>query len=197
MKFNFFNSKISKPQQLIYLFFIVFCVGMALLIFSKSQLKEVEKETTYSNPTTNKINNNNNKSNDTYRENIEKKLEDEFSKIDGVGNVVVLVTMKTNGEIVINKDIPNTSSKTIEKDAEGGTRESEENDREETTVLVSKEDGSEEPIIIKEFLPEVQGVLIIAEGGDDINVKNDLINATKVLLDLPAHRIEVMKMVSK
>ncbi len=43
----------------------------------------------------------------------------------------------------------------------------------------------------------MSGVVIIAEGGENPIVKNYLIHVAQVLLDLPAHKIEVMKMVKQ
>lgn len=191
MKFNIPNMQDNKQKKIINILFIVFCLGFAIIIFNKQNTIEEEKQQKTQNNTSvlheeDTIN---------YNDAIEKRLEDEFKKIDGVGNVNVLLTMKTKGEIVLNKDSPYSSSKITEMDKEGGSRESDEIDQQQVTVMIKKGDGSEEPIIIKELLPEVNGILIIAEGGDNLIVKNNLINAAKVLLDLPAHKIEVMKRV--
>lgn len=200
MKLNFFNSKNSKYKKFISMFFIVFCFGMLLIFLSRNETntnktntnKTVETKPVYEQSFTNQEDDVGSVS---YCERIENKLEEEFAKIDGVGKVVVIITMKTKGEIVLNKDIPTSESQITETDAQGGSRESSDTERQETTVLINNGNG-EKPIIIKEFLPEVNGILIIAEGGDNIYIKNNLINAAKVLLDLPAHKIEVMKMVS-
>lgn len=195
MKLNFFNSKNSKYQKFISLFFIVFCFGMILLFLSRNEAntnKTVETKPEYEQSFANQ---DDDVGSVSYGEQIENKLEEEFAKIEGVGKVVVIITMKTKGEIVLNKDTPTSESQIIEKDAQGGSRESNDSERQETTILINSGNG-ERPIIIKEFLPEVNGILIIAEGGDNIYIKSNLINAAKVLLDLPAHKIEVMKMVS-
>ncbi|GMQ57775.1 stage III sporulation protein AG [Vallitalea sediminicola] len=131
----------------------------------------------------------------TYEEKLEKRLEKEFANIDGVGKIEVIIMLKTSGEIVINKDIPNSKTQSDEVDSEGGTRQNIQTDSREATVLINNSDGSTKPIILKELEPEISGVVIIAEGGDDILVKKNLINAAKVLLDVPMHKIEVMKMV--
>ncbi|PKM95863.1 MAG: hypothetical protein CVU84_03415 [Firmicutes bacterium HGW-Firmicutes-1] len=190
MNFKLPSIQNNKQKRIINLLFIIFCIGFAFVIFYKQNTSEEQQPNKQLNTAVLQ-------EEDTihYSDAIEKKLEIEFEKIDGVGSVDVLLTMKTKGEVVLNKDSPNSSSKTTEKDKEGGSRESEENDQQQITVMIKKGDGSEEPIIIKELLPEVNGILIIAEGGDDLIVKNNLINAAKVLLDLPAHKIEVMKRV--
>ncbi|PKM50042.1 MAG: hypothetical protein CVV02_13040 [Firmicutes bacterium HGW-Firmicutes-7] len=191
MKFNLPGIQDNKQKKIINILFIIFCIGFAIIIFNKQNIMEEEKFQKAQGDASVLHEEESIK----YSDAIEKRLEEEFRKIDGVGRVDVLLTMKTKGEVVLNKDSPYSSSNINEKDKDGGSRESDEMNQQQTTVMIKKGDGSEAPIIIKELLPEVNGILIIAEGGDDIIVKNNLINAAKVLLDLPAHKIEVMKRV--
>ena len=195
MKLDFFTkgNKTEKDKKKISFLFIMFLTGLLLLLFSKNLIKP-------SNNT--KVDNsiiapNTYKASDpqTYEEKLEKRLEKEFANIDGVGKVEVIIMLKTSGEIIINKDTPNSQTQSDEVDSEGGTRQNIQTDSKEATVLINNSDGSTKPIILKELEPEISGVVIIAEGGDDILVKKNLINAAKVLLDVPMHKIEVMKMV--
>ncbi len=193
MKFQFFsnggNKKLDKKTM--HMLFIVFVVGVILLILSQLfNNKSPEQPAHTVLPSVSA------KRNDslTYEEKLERKLEDELSKIQNVGNVEVILTLKAGKEMVLDKDMPMTQSKINEQDSEGGSRISEDQDVKETTVIVNNPDGSTNPIILKELEPEVNGIVIIAQGGDDLIVKNNLINAAKVLLDIPAHKIEVMKM---
>ena len=55
-------------------------------------------------------------------------------------------------------------------------------------------DGSSSPVIIKEMTAEISGIVIVAEGGDDIFVKNSLIRAAQALFGVPANKVEVFKM---
>ena len=52
------------------------------------------------------------------------------------------------------------------------------------------------PFIIKENKPQVEGVLVLAEGADDVNIKNAIIQSVSSLLDVPVHKIAVYKMVN-
>lgn len=196
MKFDFFtkgNEPTEKDKKRINLYIIIFLIGVLLLMIPKtfmrsSNNKVVDNEIIA--PNTYKTSNP-----QTYEEKLEKRLEKEFTKIDGVGKIEVIIMLKTSGEIVINKDVPNSSSDTEELDAQGGKRLMTQKEQQEATVLINNSDGSTKPIILKELEPQISGIVIIAEGGDDIVVKNNLINAAKVLLDVPVHKIEVMKMV--
>jgi len=42
-------------------------------------------------------------------------------------------------------------------------------------------------------MPEVKGVLVVAEGASDATVKENLVNSVKVLLDIPFIRYRLWK----
>lgn len=196
MNLDFFtkgNEPNDKDKKRINLYIIIFLIGVLLLIVPKNFMRPNNNKMVDNKiiaPNTYKASNP-----QTYEEKLEKRLEKEFAKIDGVGKIEVIIMLKTSGEIVINKDVPNSNSETDEVDAQGGKRLIKQTEQQEATVLINNSDGSTKPIILKELEPQISGVVIIAEGGDDIIVKNNLINGAKVLLDVPVHKIEVMKMV--
>ena len=48
--------------------------------------------------------------------------------------------------------------------------------------------------MIKETMPEVRGVLVIAQGADDLSIVEEIKEAAMALFHLDAHKIKVMKM---
>ena len=52
------------------------------------------------------------------------------------------------------------------------------------------------PYVIKENMPSIAGVLIIADGADKAEVVQNISDAVKALFDVDAHKIKVMKMVN-
>ena len=54
--------------------------------------------------------------------------------------------------------------------------------------------GVQEPLVLKETAPKVEGVLILCEGGDNITIKEAISKACQALFNVPAHKIEVLKM---
>lgn len=198
MKFNLDYFRKNKPFKYLIIFSILFLMGFLTLFASKDIIEEKQKESiSYRDDSLENIESRIQSKRLSYTEEIEERLKEKLSKIDGAGNLEVLLTLDNNGEIILNKDIPSSSNTRTEEDTSGGGLKYEEKEVRESTVIVRRSDGSEEPIIIKEIMPEVKGVLIIAEGADDSTVKTDLIHAVKVLLDLPVHKIEVVKMKSK
>lgn len=184
----------NKYKRFLGILMIVFCFGMVFMVMNNEWKS---KKSTLPNEFGDETLLSQQQNTSTFAEQFEKKLATQLQKIEGVGNVEVIITMKSNGELILNKDQPIKSSTSNEVDGQGSTAESTEIEQEMATILVQNSDGSEEPIVIKELTPEVSGILIIAEGGENIVVKSNLIQAAKVLLDLPANKIEVLKMVSK
>jgi len=130
----------------------------------------------------------------TYITEMETKLMNILRKVSGIGEVEVMITLKSSEEQVPLKDNPSTQESVNEVDGEGGSRTNNNVTRDESTVLVTNEDGNSVPYILQELEPEVEGVVVIAEGGDDINVVMDIMEAAEVLFDVPAHKVKVMKM---
>lgn len=132
-----------------------------------------------------------------YVTNLEKKLEDILSKVNGVGKVYVMITLEESKELVTLKDMPYTQDSVNENDGEGGSRVSDTITREDETVMSTTEEGATTPYIIKEIQPTISGVLVIAEGGKDAIIKFDIVEAVEALFDLPVHKIKVMEMDSE
>jgi stage III sporulation protein AG len=130
----------------------------------------------------------------TYITEMENKLESILRKVSGIGEVDVMITTKGSKEQVPLKDNPSTQESLNEVDGEGGSRTNNSVKREESTVLVTNEDGNSVPYILQELEPEIEGVIVIAEGGDDVNIILDIMEAAEVLFDVPAHKVKVMKM---
>ncbi|AEV68666.1 stage III sporulation protein AG [Acetivibrio clariflavus] len=124
---------------------------------------------------------------------LQKSIEEILSQINGVGKVDVLVTYSSGREIVPYSDVKKSDEITEEKDSTGGTRKINQSSYESQIAYEDSGSGVKKPIILKELLPEVKGVVVVAEGADDPLVKESLINAVKVLLDVPVHKIQVFE----
>lgn len=125
-----------------------------------------------------------------YEEKLERKLEQILSQVEGIGEVEVVINIKASGEIVLNKDKSSSSSSVTESGQ--STKNSQEKQEEENTILM----GSE-PYVIQEYAPVVEGILVIAEGGDSSEVQKEINDALTALFDLAPHKIKVLKKVRK
>ncbi len=123
----------------------------------------------------------------------ETRLRTLLSQIQGVGRVDVMITYSAAGENVPAYDTSKKTSRTDEKDSEGGTRNITEDESENTLVYEDSPTGGKTPVILKKLSPEVKGVLVVAEGADSVTVREHIVSAVRVVLDIPAHRVEVVQ----
>lgn len=130
----------------------------------------------------------------TYIENMETRLTNVLSQVDGIGKVQVMITAKATQEKVVLKDTPYKKTTVKEEDSTGATRESKETTSEEGTILEKQQDGSESPYITKELQPEIEGVVVIAEGAAQKQIEAEINDAVVALFSVPSHKIKVMKM---
>ena len=117
-----------------------------------------------------------------------------LSRIDGVGETAVMIRASASKEYVVEKDVTTGSSTMIETDAQGNTRQNNEASRSEVSVYTKDDNGQDIPWVIKEIDPEIEGVLVAAEGGADEVVAGEITQAVQVLFDIPVHKIKVVKM---
>ncbi|MDD3394084.1 MAG: hypothetical protein EOM28_03505 [Clostridia bacterium] len=120
---------------------------------------------------------------------MEGRMAEILSKIQGAGQVDVMLTFRISTESVLAQEEKTEESRSQEN---GKTNE---NLQKETTVVMTEDgNGKTSPVILTEHSPQVEGVVIVAEGGDNAVVCNALSNAAQALLDVPAHKIAILKM---
>jgi stage III sporulation protein AG len=122
-------------------------------------------------------------------ETLAKQAQSILSQVDGVGVVAVSVTLATGAEHDLACNGTSRKSVIEEKDSGGGTRITTESDEQMEYVLTQ---GRGEPLILKEKAPEIKGVLVVAEGAKDVQIKIQLSRAVQSLFDLPAHRVMIL-----
>ncbi|MEA4972271.1 hypothetical protein SDC9_106523 [bioreactor metagenome] len=125
---------------------------------------------------------------------LESKTESLLSQVEGAGRVRVMITLDSDGESVYAEEKKTSNSQTDEKASEGDNREIASETEEKSVVMVNNGDGSTSPVIIKETAAKIAGIVIVAEGGDNILVKDSLIRAAQALFDVPANKVAVFKM---
>lgn len=128
----------------------------------------------------------------------EARLTELLSCVEGAGNVQVMITAHATREKVVGKDVNETASKVTENDSSGGTRVTDESSYGETALYGGGTSGQDsgEPYIIKELTPEIEGVVVAAEGAGDEYIVDEITQAVSVLFNLPVHKIKVVKMES-
>jgi len=126
--------------------------------------------------------------------NLEKRLEEVLSAMQGVGRVKVMITLSSSGEKIVEKDIPLERSNIVEKDSAGGNRSTNEMFSQEETVYSTNSQGDKVPYVIKENSAVVGGVSVVAEGGDNAQIQKNISDTVQALFGIEAHKIKVVKM---
>ena len=124
---------------------------------------------------------------------LERRLANILRQMEGAGNVQVMINQKDNGEKVVEKDT-SVSNRSTQEDGGGTIRNIVEQENQETTIYGQTASGGESPYVTQELAPQIEGVLVLAEGADNASVKKDITDAVMALFGLEAHKIKVMKM---
>ena len=189
MKMQDFMQKIKEKKLKRSDWLILVLAGILILIIALPTDTKEKKQAGEAKENISKENN----TMEASKDEIERKLEDILEKIDGAGDVKVMITYQDSGTQVVEKD-KNTSENSVEEsDSTGGVRSTKEQQLQESTVY-DEADAGNTPFVSKELLPKVEGILIVASGGDNQKVKQNISEAVLALFQVEAHRIKIVKM---
>jgi len=132
--------------------------------------------------------------NNSFEAVLERRLEEALTKIDGAGEVKVMLTLSHGREIIVAEDKTTNESITRDLGAEGEGKTTETSSIDARKIIITGGDGVSKPLVLREVQPQIEGAIIIAEGGDDIVVKQALTSAAVAVLGLQASRIQVFRM---
>lgn len=120
-----------------------------------------------------------------YKRRLEQELEDFLSSVAGVGTVKVLIYIKESPEYVVEKDSPTSNSV---------NGENSEVRKEETTVYTVNGNGDQVPFIAQTKSPQIDGVVISAQGASNEAVRLQIVKLVMALYGVEANKIEVLEM---
>lgn len=132
-------------------------------------------------------------SSEAYAKRLERRLAEALEHVDGVGKAEVVITMKSTGQKIVEKDRNSSSQTSTEEDQNGGTRVVEDRSFDAVSIYTQGSDGSQAPYVSQEMLPEIEGVVVIADGGDNAVVVQNVTEAIQALFGVEAHKIKIMK----
>lgn len=109
-----------------------------------------------------------------YVKSLEDKLSYTLSNVEKAGDVCVMITLESGHETVL-------ATKITKTETQNGIEVV------ESPIIVNGK-----TVVIKENLPKIKGVLIVAEGAGNIAVFNKIQQATISLLDINLNQIEIL-----
>ena len=128
-----------------------------------------------------------------YAAELERRLEAVLSEIDGAGHVKAMITLEDSGESIVEKDTVNETTDLQEADGTGGNR-TERGTQTTRQSVYNETDNEKTPFVGREIVPRIAGVLIVAEGGENTAVKQNISEAVMALFQIDVNRIKVVKM---
>lgn len=159
-KVNFFKKIKSNKKIQYFLIIILFVIVAVILCFGGFKEPDDKAQDQVS----------------SYVNDLENRLSKTLSMISGVGEVDVVINVKSGMETVL-------AMKTTVTETATGT------ETVETPILVNGK-----TVVLKEKFPEITGVLVVAKGANNIAVLTKIQNATMSLLDININKIEILSM---
>jgi stage III sporulation protein AG len=126
----------------------------------------------------------------------EQELKEMLDQMVGVRDAMVFVNVEATKKNVYEKNSTLKNQTTVEEDKEGGTRKIEDQSTEDEVVFI-REGDKEMPLVSETRKPEIKGVLVVAGGAENLQVKQWIIEAVSRGLDVPRHKVAVMPKKSK
>lgn len=115
-----------------------------------------------------------------YEERTQCCLTEILTQIKGVGEVKVFVTLDRGSSVVLAQSV------TEETKNSGESRIS------KNPVILRSDGNKEAPLIIEEYQPVIRGVLVVAAGAENPDIRYQIFKAVQAALHLPMYRIEVL-----
>lgn len=112
----------------------------------------------------------------TYIECTQNRLSEILMSIEGVGKAKVLVNLSSTEEYVYAEEYKQGSSST------------------ENEIVIIDSGSKKEALLKKIKVPEISGILIVCEGGDDPKVCEKIYKAVSTALKIPSSRVYVAEM---
>lgn len=122
-----------------------------------------------------------------YSQTVSEKLEEMLSSMAGVGECNVMVTLKGSEEaLYVTETKENTDS---EQKSDGSGKSSHQN--ETGYIIIEDGNGKQTALFSKVICPEINGVLIVCDGGASPTVREKVVSAVKTALGIGSDRIYV------
>lgn len=158
--------KIVKEKKIFLAVIVSVFIILLIILSSSTETTDTEyQETTVKNQIT-----------DT--EKTEEQLEKIISRIDGVGNVNVMITFSSSGEFIYAEN---------SKSENNGDKSSFDSE----VVLYEAENGNNEGLVVSVKNPEISGVAVVCDGGGKIEIKAEITDLVTSLFGIGADRVYV------
>lgn len=123
-----------------------------------------------------------------YAQDIEKRLTQMISSIDGAGKVKVMVTLESSEENIYAAD-RQVDSEDSSSDGESDSS----SQRKDSYIVIKTDSGDETGLILKIIQPRIRGVAVVCEGAGSAQVRKNITDAVTAVLDIQLKNVSVTK----
>ncbi len=123
---------------------------------------------------------------------MEERLGEIVGSIEGAGECRIMVTLENGVEYVYATEQKNTSDRQEDTD-ENYNKTIQRDDNEETVIIIDSGDGRE-GLLVTEIQPTVKGVVVVCQGADREEVRERIVQAVTVALNISSKRVCVTKL---
>lgn len=121
-----------------------------------------------------------------YRVQLEKSVAGIVASITGEDNVNVVITLESGIRYSYADIKESVSANKTESNSESSSSE-----WEQTYITVKSADGGEQALLVTTKMPEVRGVAIVCEGGDNEQINEKIQNAVTAALNITSQRVYI------
>lgn len=125
-------------------------------------------------------------SSEEYRLSLEEDIKRLVSEITGSKSVSVVVTLENSVSYSYADTREETSS-----DKKGDKTSTSDIELKEGYITVKTADGGEQALLVTEIMPEIRGVAIVCEGGDNEVINEKILNTVTAALDITKKRVYI------
>lgn len=129
---------------------------------------------------------------DDFVRQTEERLTALIGSIEGAGECRVMVTLENGVEHVYATEQKSNSDR--EEDISGDDTRLTQRDDSESSAIIIDTDNGREGLLVTEIQPTVRGVVVVCKGGDDEAVRNRVLQAVTVALNISSKRVCITKL---
>ncbi len=128
-----------------------------------------------------------------YRQQLTEELGNMIASIQGVGRTKIMLTLDSTIKNIYATDNDYQQKETSQKTNLNQNADKQSNEK-KSCIVVRQKDGSEKALTVGQEMPNVKGVLIVCDGGDDEEIREQIQSATAAALHISKSEICVSKM---
>ncbi|WP_369690638.1 stage III sporulation protein AG [Neobacillus fumarioli] len=191
------SNKLGKYQYML----LVLCIGAAFMVVGNVLFKPNGTSTAVPAAANQKVQSSDvpvfgqNKGGGTsaiaeYEEKYEDQLKKALQEMLGVKDVTVVINVDSTDKQIFEKN-STTKTQTTEETANDGGQRKVTDSSTDTQLVILKNGDKEVPIVVQTKKPPIRGVLVVAKGAQNIEVKKWIVEAVTRVLGVPSYRVAV------